>query len=331
MLRLTALALSILLTGCSSSAILVRPTSLWPFQQLEISDHTGALTAYYSRPDVAPAHLVVILQDAPCYQGDSASQRVSTSGILWKELHADSAFVQFEPVGVSRSDSPALACTLSGSAQMTRASWARHVERAVAAIKRHEHLLRVPTIYFGIGDGAVVATALASQDRDTAALIVLNGENLATYFDSLLHSIRDVDAVPNGRINVLAPAGQSLRADAAGFSGRARSADILGPAKHVPVLIVHAAADGQAPLESALMLFAELLLQEHGAAAMLVLRDLGHDLGLSGSRPECFDAALRQIVARLRVMTRSAGELAGQLELSDCNSALQEFPEPSEN
>lgn len=268
------------LAACSSTRVSVQPAPVWPFQQLRISfARDGALTAYYSRPESAPARLFVVVQDPPCY-GAAPAPRVSTSGVLWKQLHADFAFVQFESVGVRSSDTPQVDAPCSGSAANSPSpdQWSRDIARSVAAIKRHEGLRELPTIYLGIGEGAMPAANAAARDPSTSLLVLLNG----------LHP------------------------------------DIPKSAKRIPILIVHASADARAPVEEARLLFSRLAAGRNHVA-MLILQGLDHDLGLTTGRPECFDASMQQIVARMRLMMRA--ELPLRMESSDCERALAEFPE----
>lgn len=327
-MRALLLSLMVVLGACSSARVSVTTAPLWPFQQLEIDPVGGRpLVAYYTRPEAAPRALAVVIQNPVCEpvrEPGTAAVGVSTSGVLWKQLSQEFMFVQFEPVGVRMSDPPATSARCAGPVDGVRGdAWATDIGRMVAALRRHERLDATPTVYLGIGAGAAPAALLAARDRNASALVLLNAAQLHAGFDELMRafraaSVRSAPVTPTiGLAAAVAPSAQP----------RTRLLDAFDHATlRRPVLIVHGGADALAPAEGSLLLFSELLAQGR-PARMLVLHGLGHDLGLSSERPECFDASIRQIVSRLRSFTADPAAATGQFEQSDCEAALAEFPE----
>jgi dienelactone hydrolase len=337
-MRIVLLSSIVLLGACSSARVSVTTAPSWPFQQIEIGV-TGErpLVAYYTRPEATPRALAVVIQNPACVperEPGLTAAGVSTSGVLWKQLSQEFVFVQLESVGVRQSDPPATPRDCSEIAGGVRtAAWAADISRVVEALRRHEHLEAMPTVYLGIGAGATPAALLAARDRNTSALVLLNAAQLHAGFDEMMRAFRAASsrsALDRGGDRLeSAPTVTSLAAVAP--SSRPPRERLLDAFEHSmrqrPVLIVHGGSDAQAPAEGSLLLFSELLAQGR-PARMLVLHGLGHDLGLGSERPECFDASIRLIVSRLRTIAADPIAAAGQFEQSDCEAALTEFPEP---
>jgi alpha-beta hydrolase superfamily lysophospholipase len=162
--------------------------------------------------------------------------------------------------------------------------------------------------------------------------VLLNAAQLHVGFDELMRAFRagSERPVPDHGAGHSEPAPTVTSLTAVAPSVPRQHTRLLDAFDHArqrqPVLIVHGGSDAQAPAEGSLLLFSELLAQGR-PARMLVLHGLGHDLGLGSERPECFEASMRQIVSRLRIIAADPAAAAGQFEQSDCEAALTEFPE----
>ena len=169
----------LLLGACSADHFTVRPAPLWPFKQYAVSASNGPeMTAFYSRPDAEPRRLVVVVQSPPCAavpDQPHAMQTISTSGVLWKQLSPDSAYIQFDRVGPQ-----ADAEQDCESAPQTTESWRQQAASTITAIRKAEGLRSPATLYFGLGEGAYVASLLAARDRHAAGLVLINGSGMSS-------------------------------------------------------------------------------------------------------------------------------------------------------
>jgi len=249
-----------LLSGCATRGVVVGETSLWPFQRLAVRTSTvGVVTGYFSRPQVEPRYLVVVLQTPLCQlpDGPGAQQAaISTGGVLWEQFAKDSAFLQFErPVTrrTASADSAAEStdCEPKFHASLSSRDWQRAAGEVIATVRKREGLAAIPTIYLGIGTGATPALGLADKDRRTATLVLI-GKG--------------------------APVESAMRA-------------------RTPVVIVQGSLDDQVPMAATNA--RDLRFDERTQpVSMLMFRQLGRDLGLSSGQPECFEMAMRVLASQ---------------------------------
>ena len=173
------------LGACSSNIVTVHPAQLWPFEQFSVRVNDGPeAVAFYSRPDVEPRRLVVVVQSPPCEASRAQpqfAQAISTSGVLWKQLARDSAYIQFDRVGPKQDGAP----SVCAATPWTIESWRSETASTIAAIRKAEGLLSHATLYFGLGEGAYVASLLAAKDRTAEGLVLINGSGLNDDFRRL--------------------------------------------------------------------------------------------------------------------------------------------------
>jgi len=166
-----------LLGACSSNHFTVRPAPLWPFKQYAVRAGDGPeITAFYSRPDAEPRRLVVVVQSPPCevHGQPLATQTISTAGVLWKQLSPDSAYIQFDRVGATHGE----AGNDCEPGTLTEESWRYQAASAIDAIRKAEGMRSYPTLYLGLGEGAYVASLLATKDRYAQGLVLINGSGM---------------------------------------------------------------------------------------------------------------------------------------------------------
>jgi len=270
----------VLLSGCAARGVVVGETSLWPFQKLAVRTSTvGVVTGYFSRPQVEPRHLVVVLQTPLCQlpDGPAAQQAtISTGGVLWEQFAKDSAFLQFERPVMRRATSADSVveradCEPQFQASLSSRDWQRTAGEVIAAVRKREGLAAVPTIYLGVGAGTAPAIGLADKDRRTATLVLIGG-------------------------------GASVEP-----AMRARA----------PVVIAQGAIDEAAPVAAANALYSHLGERSH-PAALLMFRELGGDLGLNSDQPECFEVAMQALADRALTFADEAARSSGDRRDLDC-------------
>lgn len=315
--HLLACAASVLLNACASQAVVTSSASFWPFKQLQIQTAAGAVIGYYTRPEVPPRRLVVILQAPPCDDGSQGAVAFNTSGVLWEQFKSDSAFFQFERPGIRRaaadsSRAPAGDCSASLRDGFTRAAWKRTAGEAVAALRASEKLAGVESVYIGIADGAPVAAELAADDRRAAALVLVSGGGLNHRYERLIAALR-------GEGRTVQDVNDDINDHTSRASFEERLTDSIARAPHLPVLILHGALDRRIPVESALALFTELA-TEGRPVSMLMPGQVGRDLGLSERKLDCFEAVMRALGERMRELEAQAGTPSAKLEEIHCGA-----------
>lgn len=292
--RYCPLFAALALAGCVSRPAILEQSAYWPFEKIRLqSASVGVLTAYAHRPPQA-TRAVVILQSPPCgaQMPQPADPMLSTSGILWDELKRDSLLLQLERPGALREESqPDLPdCKPALRARVTTEVWSKAVKEALSAATGKSKL---PTVYIGIGKGALPATQLAASDPYAATLLIINGSGLNPGFETLLAALRRPDGSPPQDLLAGAPV-----AAATSWRNSLRPAAVTTLPK-VPTLLVQSTATRDSPLESAV-----LLLSQQTAAgsdtSMVVVEGLGTDFGLDSGKIECFENVMRLIAQRTR-------------------------------
>jgi hypothetical protein len=271
---------SVFFCGCASRGVIVNTTPLWPFQKLEIrTTHAGIVRGYYSRPQVEPRYLIVVLQNPLCQPSDALSANdaaISTGGVLWERVAKTSAFLQFEhPIGrresLESSTVDRAGCEATSQTGLSSRDWQSAVSEVVGALREQERLRGLPTIYLGFAQGALPAIELAGKDRRAAAL---------------------------GLVSARIPAEAAARI-------------------RVPLVLVQGSRDEKEFVESSNSLYSRLS-QRGQAVSMLTFRELGHDLGLSDGKPECFETAMEALATQaLAFADERARKINGRQEL-DC-------------
>lgn len=279
-----------LLSGCAARGVVVGETSLWPFQKLAVrTSAVGVVTGYFSRPQVEPRHLVIVLQTPLCQLPDGPGVQqatISTGGVLWEQFAKDSAFLQFERPVTRRTASADSAvesadCEPKFHASLSLRDWQRAAGEVIATVRKREGLAAVPTIYLGVGAGAMPALGLADKDRRTATLVLI-GKG--------------------------APVESATRARA-------------------PVVIVQGSLDDEVPMAAADARGSRFDERAH-AVSMLMFRQLGRDLGLSSGQPECFEMAMQALANQARAFADGELRQVNDRQQLDCPE-LDLAPDPN--
>jgi hypothetical protein len=293
----------IVLSGCAGQPAILEQSSFWPFNRIRLQTASvGPLTAYFHHAPQA-IRAVVIVQAPPCTGEGSqpGATALSTGGILWDELKRDSLLLQLEQPGMLRGQPQPTAsdCKAVLRTNMTVRTWSRAVKEVLAAIQRQEGT-RLPTVYIGVGSGALPATRLAATDPNATRLLLVNGTGLHPAFERLLATLQSSPPAQ--------PAVDPTRSAATlrpmHSSGRSLEPVDLADLGRVSTLLVHGNANRESPIESALLLFSQLT-SGSASASMVVVNGQGADFGLS-SEPQCFEKVMQLIASGVREATPSA-------------------------
>lgn len=253
--------LLVVLTGCASQPAVIGSKPLWPFEEIEFRTAVGMVTGYASRPEGAVERLIVVLQTSPCPTGaHDIDQQVGTSGVVWKQFKDDSVFLQFERPGGGDAHSVIVTCE---RADRHEYAWQDAVADSVTALRRHEDLDDVPTLYLGIGRGAATAIMAASRDARANSVVVLSG-------------ILDASFVP--------------AIDRAHGTRSSRSPSVF---------ILHAANDRRTPIAQVEEALTHLR-AKHWQAALLIFEGTDFDFGLSSSATDCLDLVAQTLGEHVR-------------------------------
>ena len=276
-------ALIALSAGCAGRPVILEQSSFWPFNSVRLQTAAvGPLTAYFHDAP-QPTRAVVILQSQPC-TGTTAGASFGTGGILWDELKQDSLLLQLEQPGLlrNRAGPPAADCRPELRGRIDARTWGRAIKEALAAVQQ-QRKLDLPTVYIGIGNGALPAAQLAAADSRAMRLVIVNGVGLHPEFERLLATLHtQADASPP-------VTSISKRVDG----------NAMAQVGKVATLFVHGSANRESPVESALLSFSQLA--SGGAnTAMVLIEGQGADFGLGSDRPECFENVMRLIAASTR-------------------------------
>ena len=265
--------------GCASHAVIVSSASLWPFQRLEIrTTQAGVVTAYISRPEDELRRLVVVLQSPLC-QPDVPSAN---------ETAISTAGVLWERFAKD-----------SAFVQFERPI-GRRAASEEPAVQR-------------------VDCKAGSSDEDLSrawARTVNEVVGVLRKQESLqglptLYLGFDRGALPAADLAV-----KDRHATALAFVS-ARIPEEASMRTGVPVVIVQGLRDEAGLVESANSLYSRLS-QQGQPVSMLTFSELGHDLGLSDDKPECFEKVMDALASQLLAFTDDRERRRSDRQELDC-------------
>lgn len=303
-----------MLAGCAGGPRVLEQSSYWPFDRVRLQTAAvGPLTVYSHRAAQA-SRTMVILQSPPCVKEPvtPADPALSTGGLFWDDVKADSLLLQLERPGGFRDgmQAPAPDCTPELREKLPVQRWEQAVTEVLSFMTRQREP-RLPTVYLGIGQGALPAARLAARDERATLLVIVNGTGLNPGFEALLAGLR-TDARTHVQ-DLLDGSAVSLRV--APTTATPQTFPIMPVRSTLTTLLVQSTANQESRLESSLLLLARL--EAAGArASMLVIEGQGTDFGLSTGEPDCFENVMRLIAQR----ARSPGSSGAPLTRVDCSA-----------